>query len=181
MRGLFLVAKGITIITDVVLKVLSESLTIVLVRPIRSVLGLTSSGIDPSSASSGTTQATLSGLAQVTKKISAVLPSFVVAFATKLFDKAETALALLGSRYTSYREATYALGGQDTVFARATALAFGYFDIFFSLMIMSTLGERGLGRPGKAIAEAVASYGTVLKVGLTLIPEPLTETHLFLE
>lgn len=171
-RGLFAVAKGITIITDFMITGLAKVLDYMLIHPLGVVLGLSTKQSAESGFPGPAKQTTppLTALFGLVKKglgyAQRVSPAFIGSRIGQISDLVEGNFALLGANYLKYKEITRELAAQNTTTSRLMCVAMGYVDAVGTIAFLSALGEPVLGKFGKSIAEAAASHGTVLKVRL---------------
>jgi len=169
-RGFLGLVKLATIVTDFAIYYLARLLDYMLVDPLKVVLGWTTKKALPVSGEpSDTTFAASIGafrrlVNQGLKVLEAIAPQFLSVRVEQIFRWTEAGFAALGSVYLKNKQYLHDIAVGDSTSARLLCVAMGYFDAFCTISFVSALGEPVLGRFGKAVAEASASHGTVIKV-----------------
>lgn len=167
-RGLFAVAKWITIATDYIIKFFSEVLDIVLMRPLRNLLSGGSPHLSQVDTDLPPSSSTLSTIGEAINAciswVTNLLPPFLTTSGSYMWQFGQDGLATLGSAYLYARRYMQEFAVQNTSFANFVAIVAGYMDIVGVITFLSALGEPILGRFGRAVTEATISHGVVIKV-----------------
>jgi len=169
-RGFLGLVKLATIVTDFAIYYLARLLDYMLVDPLKVVFGWTTKKALPASGETSDTVvvASIGAFRRLMIKglevLEAVAPPFLSARVEQVFRWAEAGFAALGSAYLRNKQYLHDVAVGDSTSARLLCVAMGYFDAFCTVSFVSALGEPVLGRFGKAVAEASASHGTVIKV-----------------
>jgi hypothetical protein len=169
-RGFLGLVKLATIVTDFAIYYLARLLDYMLVDPLKVVFGWTTKKALPASGetSDTTVVASIGAFRRLMNKglevLDAIAPRILSVRVEQIFRWTEAGFAALGSAYLKNKQYLHDIAVGDSASARLLCVAMGYFDAFCTVSFVSALGEPVLGRFGKAVAEASASHGTVIKV-----------------